>query len=580
MSDQPQVTLTIDGKQITVPAGLTVVDAARRAGVEIPVFCYHPKMEPVGMCRMCLVEIGRPMRDRATGEFLREEDGSVKIQWGRRLETACTARVSEGMVVRTTTEQVTEARKAVLAFLLTSPPLDCPVCAKAGECALQDNYREHDLQPSRLFTRKNHKPKATPLGPTVILDAERCILCTRCVRFCDHVTGTHELTLVQRGDRAEITTFPGVQLDNPYSLNTVDICPVGALTSRDFRFKRRVWFLRGTRSVCVECSRGCNVRVDWYADRVERHVPMYHPAVNQWWMCDHGRLAFHRWHDRAVRAAMDRTTGQERFAESSEVASALARRLQSAEPGRVAVVLSPMLPNEDLWVALALAEATGAALFVGGRTARGESDDFLIEADKNANRRGMQALLGDRACGSWGDLLGAAQQGGFDVVLVLGSEHELPDGWREALGRVGTLAVVGALHTELTAAAHLVLPAAMPAMRNGTVVNSAGRVQRLRRALRLDPPGVVFPTWRYLKRALIALGHEAPGDHEKAGFTEIAGKVEEFAGMTWDGLGDYGLLLGSGGKPDVDEMLAREYIDRCSPQWHSQNVNSRMPWEH
>ncbi len=552
----PQV--TIDSRSIEVEPGTTILHAAYKLGIEIPVFCYHPGLPIAANCRMCLVE----------------------VEGARKPMPACHTQVRDNMVVHTANEKVRRIHQAVLEFILLNHPVDCPICDEAGECALQDNYREHDLQPSRLFTRKNHKPKATPLGPTVMLDAERCILCTRCVRFCEHVTGTRELTLVQRGDRAEITTFPGVQLDNPYSLNTVDICPVGALTSRDFRFKRRVWFLRGTRSVCVECSRGCNVRIDWYADRVERNVPMYHPEVNRWWMCDHGRLAFHRWHDRAVRAAVDRTTGRERLVESSEVASALARRLQAAEPGRVAIVLSPMLPNEDLWVALALADATGAALFAGGRTARGQSDDLLIEADKNANRRGMQALLGDRACGGWGDLLGAAQEGRFDVVVVLGSEHELPDGWRDALGRVGTLAVVGALHSDLTAAAHLVLPAAMPAMRNGTVVNSAGRVQRLRRALRLDPPGVVFPAWRYLKRALVALGHEAPWDREEAIFAEFAGQVEAFSGMTWDGLGDFGLLLGSGGKPDVDEALAREYVDRCSPQWHSQNINSRMPWEH
>ena len=224
------VNITVDGKQIAVEKGLTVVDAAKLADVDIPVFCHHPKLEPVGMCRMCLVEVGNPMRDRGTGELMLEEDGSPKINWGRGMVTGCTVRVGEGMVVRTNTEQVDQAREVVIEFLLTSHPLDCPVCDKGGECPLQNLTIEHGGGTSDFdYSDKMHLEKHVPLGELIYLDRERCIQCARCVRFQDEVVDEPVIGFHNRGRRLEIVTNSDPGFDSYWSGNTTDICPVGCL---------------------------------------------------------------------------------------------------------------------------------------------------------------------------------------------------------------------------------------------------------------------------------------------------------------------------------------------------------------
>ena len=546
-------TVTIDGRSITVDRGATVLQAAQRLGIEIPTFCYHPGLTIAANCRMCLVQVEKAPKPLP----------------------ACQTEVRDGMVVRTDTEQVRDDQRAVLEFILLNHPVDCPICDQAGECVLQDHYYAHDRRPSRLFTRKVHKAKAKVLGPTVVLDAERCVLCTRCVRFCAEVTGTHELKVTQRGEHSEITTWPGTELANPYSLNVVDICPVGALTSRDFRFRRRVWMLRGTRSVCTECARGCNVRIDSHRNHLERQVPLYHPKVNRWWMCDEGRLALRRWQADQVRQA--RVRGQD--ASTRQAATTMAEALRDAAP-RAAIVVSPTLTNEAIWLTLQLADTLGARLFRGGRTLQGEQDTLLRRADRNPNSRGLDALLGERTAPGLERLLGAVSDGQIDAVLVMGAEHAWPEGWQRALRRATTIGVVAAVTSPLTELADVVVPEAMPAMLDGTVVNFEGRVQRLRRAIRLDPPGVVYPAWRIVKHMLGVVGEPVDHDGEASVFATIAAQVAAFAGLDFEALGDYGRMLGSGGEPDVDPDEARLSIDRCAPQWRSRNINSRLPWQH
>lgn len=257
------ITLTIDGIQVTVPEGTNIVDAAKTAGIDVPVFCYHPKMHPVGMCRMCLVEVGRPVIDRATGEFARNEDGSLKIQFNPKLETGCTTPVSEGMVVINTSDKVKRGRKDILEFLLTSHPLDCPICDKGGECPLQNLTMAHGPGTSRfLFDEKKHLLKHTPLGELIYLDQERCIQCGRCVRFQEELVDDPVIGFSQRGRSLQIVTFSEPGFDSIFSGNTTDICPVGALTTADFRFGARPWELNAAASICQHCPVGCNLTIN------------------------------------------------------------------------------------------------------------------------------------------------------------------------------------------------------------------------------------------------------------------------------------------------------------------------------
>jgi NADH-quinone oxidoreductase subunit G len=295
-----QVTLTIDGVQVTVPAGTLVVDAAKMVGIDIPVFCHHPKLEPVGMCRMCLVEIGRPVRDRATGQFVME-NGAPKIQFMPKLETACTNRVEEGMVVLTQSEKATGGQKGTIEFLLTSHPLDCPICDKGGECPLQNLTMAHGPGKSRfIYDEKLHLGKHGAAGRPDRLDQERCIQCARCIRFQDEIAGDSVLGFDERGRAMQIISFSDPGFDSVFSGNTTDICPVGALTTADFRFEARPWELEAQASICTQCPVGCNTTLNTRREPkqaakvvVKRVMPRQNEEVNEIWICDKGRFAYH-----------------------------------------------------------------------------------------------------------------------------------------------------------------------------------------------------------------------------------------------------------------------------------------------
>ncbi|MFN2120590.1 MAG: 2Fe-2S iron-sulfur cluster-binding protein, partial [Anaerolineales bacterium] len=284
-----QVTLTINNTKLTVPEGMLIVDAAKTIGIDIPVFCYHPKMEPVGMCRMCLVEIGRPMRDRNTGEPIVDEQGQPKLQFGHKLETACTTPVSDGMVVMTASEKAVEGQRSTVEFLLTSHPLDCPICDKGGECPLQNLTMAHGPGKSRfLYDEKMHLAKNVPLGELIYLDQERCIQCARCIRFQDEVVGDPVLAFDLRGRSTQITSISDPGFDSVFSGNTTDICPVGALTTADFRFGARPWELSATASICSQCPVGCNITFNTRREAgsegrivIKRVMPRQNEEVNE-----------------------------------------------------------------------------------------------------------------------------------------------------------------------------------------------------------------------------------------------------------------------------------------------------------
>ncbi len=351
------VTLTIDGITVQVPPGTNVVDAAKKAGIDIPVFCYHPKMEPVGMCRMCLVEIGRPVVDRATGELVRADDGSVKIQFSPKLETACTTPVSEGMVVINTSQKVKDGREDILEFLLTSHPLDCPVCDKGGECPLQNLTMEFGSGQSRyIYDEKMHSAKHVPLGDLIYLDRERCIQCARCVRFQDQIVDDPVIGFYNRGRALEIVTYSEPGFDSIFSGNTTDICPVGALTTADFRFGARPWELNAAASICTQCPVGCNLTINVRREAIsqgrmaiKRIMPRQNEWVNEIWICDKGRFGYHYVEsEERLDQPLVRKDGKLTPVSWDEAINLVSMRFKQAGSNLLTLV-SGRLSNEDLY---------------------------------------------------------------------------------------------------------------------------------------------------------------------------------------------------------------------------------------
>ncbi len=351
----PDITLTVDGVAVTVPAGTNIIDAARVVNTAIPVFCYHPRLKPAGMCRMCLVQVGTPKIDPATRQAVLGDDGRPAIAMMPKLQTGCTTPVSEGMVVKTVTDEVRSAQRGVLEFLLTSHPLDCPVCDKGGECPLQNLTMGWGPGASRFdYNDKVHFEKPVPLGDLIYLDRERCILCARCVRFQDEVADDQVLGFDNRGRNWMIISKSDPPFDSKFSGNTTDICPVGALTSSDFRFKARVWELQSKPAVCTLCPVGCNISLDMRHDQLMRVMPRENAAVNDIWICDKGRYG-HRFIESAERLTTPLVRRGDRLEPASwaEATALVAEKLAAIQSraGGAAIggLASPRLSNEDLY---------------------------------------------------------------------------------------------------------------------------------------------------------------------------------------------------------------------------------------
>jgi NADH-quinone oxidoreductase subunit G len=542
--------ITIDGSTIEVDKGTTVIQAAEKLGIEIPRYCYHPGLSIVGVCRICLVEIERMPK----------------------LQVACYTPVTDGMVVHTNNAKVLEARRAVLEFLLINHPLDCPVCDQAGECWLQNYYMQHGLYDSKMYEDKVKKHKALPIGPNVILDSERCILCSRCVRFCDEISKTHELGIFNRGDHAELLPYPGRELDNKYSGNTIDICPVGALTDRDFRFRTRVWYLNETKSVCSNCSTGCNIYLHHNDKRpykaggirISRIKPRYNEKVNQWWICDDGRYGFD-----PVDAADRILTPQKKEAGSfvdlswdeaaTEVAKKMKDVIETHGTKSVGVILSPKLTNEDLYAGLRF--FTEMLLlenvdFAVPPIEKGYEDDFLIKADKNPNTNGakeiFQALVRHSTM-SVDQMLEAATAKKLRALYVC--HQDLENGF--SLGKLETalsgleLIVYQGTNINSTASlAHFILPAAAYVEKDGTFTNHARRLQRINRAV--PPLGESRPDWMIFRNLAKKLGKSMPYFEAEDVFNALGEKVPAFSEITYAKIGDFGTPLN--GNKDVSEQ--------------------------
>ncbi|MBI4343409.1 MAG: molybdopterin-dependent oxidoreductase [Candidatus Omnitrophica bacterium] len=534
MPDAKPITLTIDGKTMTVPDGTTVLQACEKAGSPVPFYCYHPGLSIAGNCRICLVEI----------------EGSPKLQ------IACYTRAAEGMKVHTTSDTTLKGRQDVLEFLLINHPLDCPVCDQAGECWLQDYYMQHGLYDQRFNETKIKKPKAVPVGPTVMLDAERCILCSRCVRFTDEVTKTGEFGIFNRGDHSEIGVHPGKTLDNKYSGNVVDICPVGALTDRDFRFKCRVWYLRSTNSVCPGCSRGCNIEIhdnrerEWRphianGERVMRLKPRYNPDVNQWWMCDAGRYGYHAIDENRLAHVLLRDGGAARQGRWEEayrrLAGALEPLRQAGRLTQLGVILSSHLTNEELYAAKRVCAALKAPNVVFQRPKSGDHDDLLIQADKSPNARGAQALKIPEGAlalleGAAGKQLRALLVFGQDLVELFGEAKV-----RQAAEALELLAYIGPHANKTAELAHVVLPGAVYAEKDGTFTNVQGRVQRIRQAV--APWGEAKPEWQILSDLSSELRLGLSWVDPQLIFEELAKAEPSFRGLTYAAVGEQGAML-------------------------------------
>jgi NADH-quinone oxidoreductase subunit G len=502
------VTLKIDGRNVSVPKGTNVLEAARGVGTNISYFCYHPGLSSPAVCRQCLVEVkGQP-----------------------KLVPSCYTPVTEGMDVLTESEKVIVARQQMLEFTLVNHPVDCPICDKAGECTLQKMYHEWDGAHSRTDIEKRRKPKVVDLGPEIVLDAERCILCTRCVRVCDEVAGDHQLEMAYRGDREQLTVAPGKQLDNPYSLNTVDVCPVGALTSKDFRFTMRAWELSTTPSVCAGCATGCNDEIHHSKGRVYRLVPRENQDVNKFWMCDEGRFTYKEINTSRVAGA---TLSGEPVAFERALHFAAERLTSLRGTGAVGVVLSAQATNEANYALRKVAHDLGFdRIYLAGRPPRpARQDNILRHADVNPNTAGMRAIADWGAAGKakpTSQLSADLVSGGLKGLWILGEDVPLDEEALAALGKLELCLVQASHTTPLTDLAQVVLPAALWAEVDGTFTNAKGRVQRIRRAV--EPPGEARPHQDLVALVAKRLGVAFEYPSLKALFREMAGVVPAFAG--------------------------------------------------
>ena len=521
------VKLIIDGKEVVTTKGKTVIQAAAEVGVSIPHYCYHPKLSIAGNCRMCLVEIEKMPK----------------------LQIACNTQVAEGMGVLTQSPKVLAVRKAVLEFLLINHPVDCPICDQAGECWLQDYYMQHDREESRFDVGKVHDRKRTVFGPNVVFDGERCIKCTRCVRFCQEITKTDELTVVNRSDHSTIDLFPGATLDNPLSANVVDICPVGALTDRDFRFKVRVWYLQKTPSICPGCSTGCNISVETYQNRIARFKPRVNEAVNSHWLCDEGRYCFH-----ALTGGERLTTPMIRQ-EGGLVPTTWDKALQAVFAGLtktqpLAGVLSGRNTNEEAFLFARLMKLIGPEsaleVFYEERELT-PVQKILMSPDRSPNFRGARDM-GVGSAGGFDVLLEKIIAGNYAAIYVVGEDLAASaapsEKVRAALEKVAFLVVQDTHLTETAKLAHVVLPATHFGEKEGTYTNRQGRVQKVNAAL-IAPEGTLQDSdifIRLLDLAGARNGFASPGDI----FATLTREIAAYGGLDYDVIGDQGIELGSG----------------------------------
>ena len=538
-TEKPLVKITIDGQLVEVPVGTNVIEAAAKLGKEIPHYCYHPRLSVSGNCRMCMIEMGMEAKDRATGQAILDESGKPKVNWFAKPAIGCATQAMAGLHVRTDSKMVKDCQNGVMEFLLVNHPLDCPICDQAGECSLQEYATDYGRGHSRFVENKNVKPKNTKLGPRVTLDDERCILCSRCIRFCKEILNEDVLGFVDRGSYSTLTCYPGKELTSNYSLNTVDLCPVGALTSTDFRFKMRVWFLKKTPSICTESSVGVNTFVWSREGKIYRITPRENEAVNDSWMPDSGRELY-----QAVEAAgrLHKPKINGNAVSLSEAIERACELFDAAE--RVAYVASGSMTVEEQLMFKELVKAQPGHVY--GVSHLMEGDGFLISTDRRPNMRG--ALV----TGLWSELpatdlkaLGEKIDSGAVSMLVVYNEDLILAGLSEAQLRKVEIIYLGTHRNKTTDFATVILPTLTVLEKRGSFINQQFRLQKFEQAV-TGPAGLLPDVCLIEQLRTHLVGEEYVAPALDTIWERLGLGIEPFSGIAYSNIPEKGILLQPG----------------------------------
>jgi len=529
------VTINVDGRDYAVPGGVNLIDALEELGIEVPHYCYHPKLTVVGNCRMCLVEMGMPMKDRGTGQPILDENGVQKIGWMPKPAIACNSKTSPGLHLKTESEMVKGCREGVMEFLLLNHPLDCPICDQAGECRLQEFATDYGRGYSRFVERKNVKPKRTRLGPRIVLDDERCILCSRCIRFCDEIIEEPTLGFIDRGSYSTLTCYPGKQFDSNYSLNTVDICPVGALTSTDFRFKMRVWFLKPVPSICTESSVGVNTEVWVREGKIYRITPRRNDAVNDTWMSDSGRARY-----RQVEAE-DRLLAPRADSNRCTLDTALERAVELMRLDGLAYVANGRMSLEEQFALRRLIEAEPGGVHLRSHT--GEGDGLLISTDRTPNVRGalVTGLTRELPEPELSALRDKLERDELKTLVVVNEDLVEAGIPAERLKKVHVI-YLGTHANATSKLARVVLPGLTVFEKSGSFVNQQFRLQRFSQAVP-GPAGVLPDATQLLRLERMLRADATPVPALERLWQEMAAEVPALKGLDWRGIAPAGEQL-------------------------------------
>ena len=567
-------TVTIDGQEYHFEGSPKLLQLCLDEGLELPHFCYHPSLSIPANCRQCLVEVGTPATDRETGEPKRDEEGEVVIQFMPKLQTSCSVSVSDGMVVKThrSSDKVQRAQKDNLEFLLINHPLDCPICDQAGHCPLQIQAYKYGPEGSRFEFRKVHKPKRVALGPNVTLDAERCINCTRCTRFTEEISGSNQLSIIGRGVKNYPMTAPGEEFDDPYSMNVIDICPVGALTSTDARFQARAWEMSRTPSVTTTNAKGSNCYYHVRDNLIMDIAPRQNLEVNEYWLADEDRLDYHRFNENRPQGPQVRSGPHMEAVTWEQAQSKAAELLESVEGEEILFLGSAHATVEDNYLLMQLAEALGAdAPRYIPHVEPGHGDDWLRTDDRTPNAQGCERL-GIHAVDE-SLVQSKLEAGQVKLVYVLEDDPVASELFsRDVLKDVPVILHYYNTTNETMEVADVALPAAMVVETVGTLVNEDGYAQRVRPAKaiqgvnrtltmemgksRPDEHGTPFdkwynethqvdcqPGWVLLPGVAKVLGHDLSYRGPKQIMAEVSEQIPAFEGATYDAMGLSGVRL-------------------------------------
>ena len=574
----PQI--NIDGKIITSEANKTIIQAATENNIYIPHFCWHPELSVAGNCRMCLVEVGMPKKLQ-DGTFELDSENNHVVQWMPKLQIACATPISDNMYVRTQSNKAVETQEAVMEFLLINHPLDCPICDEAGECKLQEYAYKYSEGESRFIEEKNHKPKHVEWGPNVMFDAERCISCSRCIRYAKEIAQQDVLTFVNRGDHVQIELFDDTQFDNPYSMNVIEICPVGALTSRDFRFKTRVWEMSFNDSICPGCARGCNMKIGVRNNQVLRLQPRTNMHVNRYWMCDEGRLTQYPYvNNERIINSMILQNNEHKETSYDEAKHSTIEKLSHYKSNEIMILGSAYSTVEDNYILQKFAKQiikTNNLKYLQ-HIDPNFGDNFLRVNDRTPNAKGCEEVGIEAADENYiNDLILDIKNKHIKAMLIMNDDLNGYEQLINALGDIELLIVLATNHNKLTAMADIAIACSTYAEVEGTFINIDGRVQHFKPAVvtnenrakmglrmsRLDKFGAhndrwtqheernCNPAWKIIRDIANSMGASLNYKKSEDVFTEISQRIANFNEMSYQLLDKYeGIKLGSAKTPE------------------------------